>query len=168
MARRAGVSYKALQLIEAGADTRLSTLAKIAGALGYSAKNFREHMAGFFESPPEAVTLFTRKLTPKEDWRTPFFNFVDSFRRSGDPTLVAQPPHSRLPVRLKALIASTVETLCDERGMGYPFWCAGIQPLAQPWFPSGIENLKATALVESPVHFRKRNIFVLKNFLERV
>jgi hypothetical protein len=30
-----------------------------------------------------------------------------------------------------------------------------------------VENLKASALVESPVHYRKRKIFVLANFLER-
>ncbi|NCO37375.1 MAG: hypothetical protein COZ06_23865 [Armatimonadetes bacterium CG_4_10_14_3_um_filter_66_18] len=42
-----------------------------------------------------------------------------------------------------------------------------LPPLPEPWFVSGIENLKATALVESPTHFRKRRIFVLGNFLER-
>jgi hypothetical protein len=31
-----------------------------------------------------------------------------------------------------------------------------------------VESLKATALVESPAPFRKRNIFVLGNFLSRV
>jgi hypothetical protein len=42
-----------------------------------------------------------------------------------------------------------------------------VEALDSPWFVAGIENLKASALVESPVRFRKRNIFVLANFLER-
>jgi hypothetical protein len=37
-----------------------------------------------------------------------------------------------------------------------------------PWFVSGMENLKAITLVESPLHFRRRKIFVLGNFLSRV
>jgi hypothetical protein len=32
---------------------------------------------------------------------------------------------------------------------------------------SGVENLKAMALVESPAWFRRRNVFVLGNFLNR-
>jgi hypothetical protein len=32
---------------------------------------------------------------------------------------------------------------------------------------AGRESLKAMALVESPVWFRRRNIFVLGNFLDR-
>ena len=40
--------------------------------------------------------------------------------------------------------------------------------LDKPWFVSGFENLKSTALIESPLNFRKRNIFVLGNFLTRV
>ena len=32
----------------------------------------------------------------------------------------------------------------------------------------GYENLKASALVESPVPFRSRNVFVFANFLDRV
>jgi hypothetical protein len=40
--------------------------------------------------------------------------------------------------------------------------------LEEPWFVTGIENLKAMAIVESPVFFRRRLIFVLENFLSRV
>lgn len=39
--------------------------------------------------------------------------------------------------------------------------------LPEPWFVAGVENLKATALVESPLPFRRNNIFVLGNFLSR-
>lgn len=36
--------------------------------------------------------------------------------------------------------------------------------LKDPWFVTGIENLKAIAIVESPVFFRRRKIFTLQNF----
>jgi hypothetical protein len=39
--------------------------------------------------------------------------------------------------------------------------------LPAPWFVAGVENLKASALVESPVQFRRNNVFVLGNFLAR-
>ena len=60
------------------------------------------------------------------------------------------------------------ETLAAECGAGPPDWTNGVGPLDRPWFVSSYENLKASALVESPVPFRSRNVFVLANFLDRV
>ena len=95
------------------------------------------------------------------------FDFVDAFRRGREKALVDRPPVEELPGRLQALLASTVEALCAELALPPPTWCAGIAGLAEPWFVSGIENLKAMAIAESPVWFRKRGIFVLANFLDR-
>ena len=50
----------------------------------------------------------------------------------------------------------------------HPPWTGGVGPLERPWFVSGYENLKASALVESPARFRSRNVFVLAGFLDRV
>ncbi len=69
---------------------------------------------------------------------------------------------------MRALLASTVEMLCDEARLEPPEWCAAVPALPEPWFVAGMEGLKVLALAESPVHFRKRNIFVLGNFLSRV
>jgi len=52
-------------------------------------------------------------------------------------------------------------------GQAPPWWANRPLVLAEPWFVSGMENLKATALVESPVQFRRNNVFVLGNFLSR-
>ena len=49
------------------------------------------------------------------------------------------------------------------RRAGWPM-CLPAKP---PWFVSGMENLKAIALAESPLRFRIRKIFVLSNFLSR-
>jgi hypothetical protein len=52
--------------------------------------------------------------------------------------------------------------------MDNPQWTWDIPSCKEPWFVSGVENLKAIALAESPVFFRRRKIFVLENFLQRV
>ena len=67
-----------------------------------------------------------------------------------------------------ALLASTVEYLCDELNIEPPKWLNKIQPCSEPYFVSGFENLKATAIVESPLRFRIRKVFVLEDFLSRV
>lgn len=100
-------------------------------------------------------------------WPLWLFQFVDDLRRTKDATLVADAPDSGLAPRLRALIASTTEAVCAECGIDRPEWCAATPALDRPWFVSGVENLKATALVESPARFRRRNIFVLGNFLDR-
>jgi hypothetical protein len=65
------------------------------------------------------------------------------------------------------LSASIVDALCHEQGVEAPDWPSAVGVLPDPWFVSGTENLKASALLESPVRFRRRNIFVLSNFLSR-
>lgn len=39
--------------------------------------------------------------------------------------------------------------------------------LPRPWFAGGLKNLKAILLAESPVAFRRRNLFVSANTLSR-
>ncbi|MBI2646303.1 MAG: helix-turn-helix transcriptional regulator, partial [Deltaproteobacteria bacterium] len=100
-------------------------------------------------------------------WKIHFFNFVDEFRRTHDPRLLLLPPPSTLELKLQALIASTVRVLCDEAKIDAPSWAKKRYFLKEPWFISETENLKASALLESPLYFRENNIFVLSNFLER-
>lgn len=102
-----------------------------------------------------------------EFWTVPLMDFVDDFRREG----TVEDLEGSLTIRdhnTTALVASVVEHLCDEKHIDPPRWIRETPSCKDPWFVSGIENLKAIALVESPIHFRKRKIFVLENFLERV
>lgn len=169
LAKEAGISYKTLQLIEAGSDTRVSTLSKIAVALGYPKKVFKEQISHFFQIPQGSIFMASwRVVEEKQDWQMALFDFVDALRRTENRELIEKTPHENLSESLKAVFAASVETLCDELGWIPPKWCTTVDSLAQPYFVSGIENLKASALVESPVHFRKRGVFVLKNFLSRV
>ncbi len=71
-------------------------------------------------------------------------------------------------LKLKALLASVVESLCMKFELDIPSWCKSISSLSDPWFLAETESLKAAALLESPAIFRKRNLFVFENFLERL
>lgn len=66
-----------------------------------------------------------------------------------------------------ALFASLTHALCRRENVPLPEWVKLIKPLKEPFFPSGIENLKAMALIESPPEFKRLNIFVLENILNR-
>jgi hypothetical protein len=70
--------------------------------------------------------------------------------------------------KIDALLASTVEKLCDELKLETPAWIQEIPPCKEPFFVSGIENLKAISIVQSPLKFKARNVFVTGNFLVRV
>lgn len=164
LAARAGVAFRTVQLIEAGRhDARLSTVEKLAAALRLPAS-------------PEPFPLLRDTAAGAADavlrdgfdsWKVPLFDFVDAFRRSPDASQVERAPSIRSDPRLLALLAAVVETLCSEGGLSAPWWCAGIRPLTQPWFIAGLENLKASALVESPAAFRRRGVFVMSGFLDR-
>ncbi len=170
LARRAGLSFRGVQLIERpGHDPRISSLGQISGALGLPSEGMATLAAGFFlEDGGSFRTASIRMLVDGFDsWMIHLFDAVDAFRRVPDIGLVRSAPAEEIDPGLRALIASTVETLCDEAELGSPGWCRGIEPLKYPWFVAGVENLKASALIESPVRYRKRNLFVLGNFLTR-
>lgn len=64
--------------------------------------------------------------------------------------------------------AAVVETLCREAGLPPPGWTESPRCyLHRPWFAGSMESLKAILLAESPVPFRRRNLFVSANALAR-
>jgi hypothetical protein len=100
------------------------------------------------------------------DW-VPFFDAVDEVRRSGRFEALKRIYSRSRRTRERALLNSTACALAAERGDAPPWWAMRPLLLAEPWFVAGVENLKASALVESPIQFRRNNIFVLGNFLSR-
>jgi hypothetical protein len=100
-------------------------------------------------------------------WAIHLMNFVDDFRRGKDPRAIAA-PFPRREERMDALLAATVESLCDELNLDPPRWLEQVPECQEPWFVSGLERLKAIAIVQSPLRFRMRKVFVLENFLSRV
>jgi len=170
LAARAKVSFRGLQLLEQdGHQWRSGTVARVAEALNLPGEGVDLVVEHFLRIAPDSITAATIRMVLDgfDSWKTHLFNFVDAFRAAPSNDLLA-PPVAELETRLQALCASTVEALCAEQGLRVPDWCGGVPLLKQPWFVAGIENLKPTALVESPAWFRVRNIFVLGNFLERV
>ena len=103
-----------------------------------------------------------------KNW-APFMNAVDESRKKRS---LKPLRHLFLKSQTKkehALIYSTVHYLCfREFQVSVPKWAEKSLWLKDPWFVSGVESLKAMALVESPAEFRANHIFVLKNFLSRV
>ena len=102
-----------------------------------------------------------------DSWKMHLFDFVDEFRRTLDGRLFNLPPPAFLDKRLLALLSSTVRALCDEAKITPPPWAMRRQFLPSPWFVSGVNALKAAAILESPLPFRVNNIFVQANFLSR-
>src|SRR5687768_578774 len=93
-----------------------------------------------------------RMVADPENWRVYLMDFVDDFRHYRDLRAVAE-PFERNGSRFDALLASTAEYLCDEMDLAAPPWLAEVPACGEPFFVSGLENLKAVSIVESPLRF---------------
>ena len=116
------------------------------------------------------ITLKETKQKIKNEprwWCIHLMNFVDSFRRERNLEALEESFEVDDP-KMDALLASTAEALCDELKLQPPAWLENIPECSQPWFVGDLERLKAISIVESPLRFRLRKIFVLENFLSRV
>ena len=82
--------------------------------------------------------------------------------------LEEEPPLLPDDDRANAYYAAVAEHLAMNDGMRAPAWVQSkARFLRRPFFPAGLESLKATLLVESPSAFRRRMIFVDRNPLHR-
>lgn len=100
-------------------------------------------------------------------WKIHFFDFVDDFRKDGNPQMIEE-PFDLSDRKIDGLLASMVEYLCDEMIIEPPKWLNDVPPCREPYFVAGIERLKFIAMIESPLRFRLRQIFVLYGFLSHV
>jgi len=98
--------------------------------------------------------------------------FADDFRSlpaGARRQLVAEAPELVGDRRYDAAIAGLVEHLCAERGMGAPGWTAAPERFAEPWwFPAGLPALRARALRDSPISFKRHGVFVTAEAFDRV
>ena len=106
-------------------------------------------------------------LAAPEFWKISLMNFVDDFRFHKNSEAIAE-PFVLSDNKIDAVLASTAEALCDEMKLEIPEWLGSVSACDEPFFVAGLENLKAATLVQSPLRFRIRKIFVLRNFLSRV
>ena len=100
-------------------------------------------------------------------WAIHLMNFVDDFRYYKDLKAIAE-AFELSDEKMDALLASTAESLCDEFKLTPPAWLSEVPACHDPYFVGDFQNLKAISIVESPLRFRIRKIFVLDNFLSRV
>lgn len=65
-------------------------------------------------------------------------------------------------------VAAMVETAANRKGVAPPAWTPKIPPLPLPWFASDLRSLRLYLLCESPVAFRRRNLFVDSTLGDRI
>jgi hypothetical protein len=71
--------------------------------------------------------------------------------------------------RVDTALAGLAEHLARHDGWTPPLWVFDESRYATPWwFVSGVRSWHAAALVESPLAFRKRGVFLTESALERV
>ena len=171
LAERTHLAFRTIQRLEWGTlDPRISTITKLGSILGHSPKTIARALDRCISEPENSLWSAAERTADENNkrWKLHLASFMDAFRRKPDPRLIATPIEPAFDPALRALFTSTAESLCEELRVPVPAWCLGIPPLEVPWFVAGVESLKATALIESPAHYRKRNIFVLGNFTERM
>ena len=100
-------------------------------------------------------------------WKIALMDFVDDFRYHRDATAVEE-PFEIGDQEKDAVLAGTIETLCDELSISIPDWLENVPACDDPCFLSRVEAMKTFSLAESPPHFRARKVFVGDNFLCRV
>jgi len=91
--------------------------------------------------------------------------FLDEFYTEQDPReralMLAEEPPLSDNERQDAYLAAVAEHLAMRNHLGIPDWTqAPSRFLKRPFFPAGLESLKAILLMESPAAFRRRMIFV--------
>lgn len=109
----------------------------------------------------------TQRVVLGEDWQIAYFDFIDSFLATKSEILLEQRPAEGLDIRSLALICAIVMQLCEENKVRAPDWARLSLELEEPWFISKFKSLRATSLVQSPIYFKRNNIFVGDDFLKR-
>jgi hypothetical protein len=76
-------------------------------------------------------------------------------------TLVNEQPPSTGDPRYDALLGALVEHLCLRSGTPIPAWVEDPDRFIETWwFVSGLRRLHASALVQSPISFARRGVFI--------
>jgi len=115
--------------------------------------------------------------SPLEDvWRYAIVQLLDDYtsvlRREGTEVaapMFAERPDSTGDVRVDAALAALAEHLARRDGWPAPAWATEPgRETREWWFVTELRAFHPRALVESPLSFRKRGVFVTRDALERV
>ncbi len=145
----------------------LPMLSKVASFFGYRVEVLLVP-EGLMPSDCSSIAVALQVMQDGFDsWKIHYMNMVDAYRRTLDVRLLLLPPPAGIQRELYSLLASIVMALSEESEIEAPQWATKSYFLPTPWFVSGMESLKASAILESPQAFRSNNIFVMNNFLSR-
>ena len=98
-------------------------------------------------------------------------NYIDEFNNASKSDKIKS--ISKEPViktsKKSVYLSAMVEYLCIKNRLKIPTWVNKSRYfLKYPVFYSRFEQLKATLILESPVPFRRRNLFISENGLMRI
>jgi transcriptional regulator with XRE-family HTH domain len=190
LATRAGIAQSMVAAYENGRrQPTVATLARLLEAAGAQLRLTAERSGtnGNGVTPqrsgrgrPGALTIcdVARKVKsclragdPTGAWRW-LLQFADDFRScpaEARRRLVAEAPEPVGDRAHDAAIAGLVEHLCAERGTGAPAWTSAPERFAEPWwFPAALPALRARALRDSPISFKRHGVFVTAEAFDRV
>ncbi len=169
LCKKAHVSRMTLRNLEKGEkNVTLKTISQISSALGFEINILAVPNQECLSEYSAYAVAKKAQQDGIHSWKTHFMDFVDEFRNTLDYRLLLLPPPQDLSLRLKELLSAIVLQLCKKQEIDPPTWALKKRGMKKPWFVSNMESLKALAIIESPICFRERNIFVHSNFLERV
>jgi hypothetical protein len=95
-----------------------------------------------------------------------FFEHYDRANWEDRARMVKERPEATGSTKLDAMIAATVEYSCATHRVPAPSWVNDPQYfLDQFWFVSGVSSLEADALVNSPISYARRAIFLNRESL---
>ncbi len=123
---------------------------------------------------PQSLAEVARLTLGGDSFDRCLANFLDEFYIAPDPSGLEEMPALLAPVLGElgcvqdAYLAATADELARAHGLSCPAWTAAeARRLHQPWFASSLAALRTVLIIESPVGFRSRNLFVSGNALSR-
>lgn len=95
-------------------------------------------------------------------------DFLNKLGKEEFQIAVKEEPRTKLSDYHSNYIAAIVEYTSYMKKAKPPKWINEIQPLNEPIFGSNLKNLRTHLLLNSPISFRKRNIFIDSTVGDRV
>ena len=124
-------------------------------------------------SPKPSLSQAALDTAAGGDFSYVLADFLDAFYRAPDAAMLADAP-DLLAGKVErgaawdAFLGATAESLARRHGWPVPAWSTRPERgLHEPFFPIQSAAFRATLLLESPVEFRSRNLFVTANALSR-
>jgi len=121
------------------------------------------------DRPNTLAELARRVSRGEQQFDVALSEFLDSFYVSTRRQALIDPVPEFLADRVQqALLGAVGEHLARRWNLAIPAWTgAADRFLNRPYFTTNLESLKALLLVESPIAFRRRLLFVSANALDR-